>query len=53
MMFDKMHEYEMDPTRTVSATGLTPDAGQPDGLKTDGVKPVYPLNKFIVWGVKL
>ena len=36
-LLDKMHEYEMDPTRTVGATERTWDAG-----RTDGVKPIYP-----------
>ena len=30
-LLDKMHKYEMDPTRTVGATERTRDAGQTDG----------------------
>ena len=43
----------MDPTRTVGDTEWTRDAGwrdrQTDG-RTDGVKPIYPPNNFIVRG---
>ena len=45
-LLDKMYEYEMDPTKTVGATERTRDAG-----RTDGVKPVYPHNNFVVRGV--
>ena len=34
-LLDKMYEYEMDPTRTVSATEQTRDAGQTEG-RMDG-----------------
>ena len=54
-LFDKMYKYEMDPTRTVEATERTRDAGQMrDGRTdrwTDGVKPIYPPNNFVVRGV--
>ena len=42
-LLDKMHKYEMDPTKTVGATERTQDAG-----RTDGVKPVYSPNNFVV-----
>ena len=53
----KMYKYEMDPTRTVEATVRTRDAGRTrdgrgtDGWtdgRTDGVKPIYPPNNFVV-----
>ena len=52
----KMYKYEMDPTRTVEATERTRDAGRMrDGpgtdARTDGVKPIYLPNNFVVWGV--
>ena len=40
----------MDPTGTVDATEWTRDAGRMDG-RMDGVKPIYPPNNFVVWGV--
>ena len=44
-LLDKMHKYEMDPTKTVGATEQTWDARrterQTDGW-TDGVKLIYP-----------
>ena len=46
-----MYEYEMDPTRTVGATERTRDVGRTDkqtDRRTDGVKPVYPPNNFVV-----
>ena len=39
MLLDKMHKYEMDPTRTVGTTEQTRDAGWTDGRRdgqTDG-----------------
>ena len=42
-LLDKMYKYEMDPTKTVGTTERTRDAG-----RTDGVKPVYPPNNFVV-----
>ena len=42
-LLDKMYKYEMDQTRTVEATERTRDAG-----RTDGVKPIYPANNFVV-----
>ena len=48
-LLDKMYKYEMDPTRTVGPTEQTQDAGRTDG-PTDGVKPIYPPNIFVVWG---
>ena len=53
-LLDKMYKYEMDPTRTVGATERTRDAGLTDGQmdrRTDGVKPIYPPNNFVVRGV--
>ena len=41
ILLDKMYKYEMDPTRTVSATERARDAGLTDG-RMDGVKPIYP-----------
>ena len=49
-LLDKMYKYEMDPTGTVDAIEWTRDAGRMDGLM-DGVKPIYPLNNFVVWEV--
>ena len=54
-LFDKMYKYEMDPTRTVGTTERTRNAGwtrdgRTDG-RTDGVKPIYPPNYFVVQGV--
>ena len=47
-----MYKYEMDPTRTVGATEQTRDAGRTD-RQTDGVKPIYPPNNFVVQGVQV
>ena len=52
-LFDKMCKYEMDPSRTVGATERTQDAGRMDRRtdgRTDGVKPIYPPNNFVVRG---
>ena len=48
-LLEKMYKNEMDPTKTVGATERTRDAGRMDG-RTDGVKPVYLPNNFLVWG---
>ena len=50
-LLDKMYNYEMDPTRTVGATDQTQDAGRTDIWTdgwTDGVKPIYPSDNFVV-----
>ena len=49
-LLDEMYKYDMDPTRTVGATEQTQDAGRKD-RQTDGVKPIYPRNNFVVRGV--
>ena len=39
-LLDKIHKYEMDPTRTVGTTERTQDAGRTDGQtdrQTDGL----------------
>ena len=46
-LLDKMHKYEMDPTRTVGTTELTPDAGQMDRQM---VWNQYTPNNFVVRG---
>ena len=45
-----MYKYEMNPSRTVGATEQTGDAGWM-GKQTDGVKPMYTPNNFVVQGV--
>ena len=47
-LLDKMHKYEMDPTRTVGATERTRDAGRTDG-RTEWNQ--YTPNNFVVCGV--
>ena len=53
-LLDKMYKYKMDPTKTVGATERTRDKdGRTDRRmdgRTDGVKPVYPRNNFVVRG---
>ena len=47
----KMYKYEMDPTKTVEATERPRDAGRTRDGRTDGVKPIYLPNNFVVRGV--
>ena len=55
-LLDKMHKYEMDPTRTVGTTEWTQNAGRKDGRtggqtdgRTDGWSEAnIPANNFVV-----
>ena len=38
-LLDKMHKYEMDPTRTVGATERKQDAGRTDGPSETNIPP--------------
>ena len=52
IFLDKMYKYEMDPTRTVSATERARDTGRTDG-QMDGVKPVYAQQLHCAGGIKM